>query len=303
MATVTTTEIATPAERKRGWSRPSLAWLGVLPFFLFGLVFLLYPAVSILTQSLFDEGQGFTTRNLIRLTDPSIVASYWYTIQLSVVTALLGGVLGTLLAYALTLGGVPRFLRPLLLSFSGVASNFAGVPLAFAFVATLGNLGLVNWALGLAGLNLRQFGFSLYSFWGLALTYTYFQIPLMLLVIVPAFDGLRREWQEAAISLGATPRQYWRHVGLPILLPTLLGSIVLLFGNAFGAHATAFALTGGGAGTKVITILIGSQLSSDTRTNPGLGNALALGMIVIMALTIALYSWLQRRASRWRGTR
>jgi putative spermidine/putrescine transport system permease protein len=119
------------------------------------------------------------------------------------------------------------------------------------------------------------------------------------LVIVPAFDGMRREWQEAAASLGASSLQYWRHVGLPILAPTILGATVLLFGNAFGAHATAFALTGGGAGTKVVTILIGSQLSSDTQTNPGLGNAIALGMIAIMGVTIAIYAQLQRLASRW----
>jgi putative spermidine/putrescine transport system permease protein len=298
MATATTTaEQVGPG--KRAALRFPLAWLGLVPFFLFGAIFLIYPAISILTQSFVDEHHGFTLQNIGTLTEPAILSSYWYSIQLSAVTALFGGLLGALLAAALTIGGVPRFLRPLLLSFSGVASNFAGVPLAFAFVATLGNLGLVNWALGYAGLSLRQFGFSLYSFWGLALTYTYFQIPLMLLVIVPAFDGLRREWQEAAISLGASPFHYWRYIGLPILLPTILGTMVLLFGNAFGAHATAFALTGGGAGTRVITILIGSQLSSDTQTNPGLGNALALGMIAIMAVTIAISTRLQRLTGRW----
>lgn len=298
MATATTTaEQARPG--RRAAFRFPLAWLGLVPFFLFGAIFLIYPAISILTQSFVGEGQGLTLRNIGTLTEPAIVSSYWYSIRLSAVTALLGGLLGALLAAALTIGGVPRFLRPLLLSFSGVASNFAGVPLAFAFVATLGNLGLVNWALGHVGLSLRQFGFSLYSFWGLALTYTYFQIPLMLLVIVPAFDGLRREWREAATSLGASSFHYWRSIGLPILLPTILGTMVLLFGNAFGAHATAFALTGGGAGTKVITILIGSQLSSDTQTNPGLGNALALGMIAIMALTIAISTRLQCLTGRW----
>ncbi len=298
MATATTTA-AQSQPGKRAAFRFPLAWLGILPFFIFGTIFLIYPAISILTQSFMDERRGFTLQNIGKLAEPAIVSSYWYSIQLSAVTALLGGLLGALLAASLTIGGVPRFLRPLLLSFSGVASNFAGVPLAFAFVATLGNLGLVNWALGYAGLSLREFGFSLYSFWGLALTYTYFQIPLMLLVIVPAFDGLRREWQEAATSLGASPFHYWRYIGLPILLPTILGTMVLLFGNAFGAHATAFALTGGGAGTRVITILIGSQLSSDTQTNPGLGNALALGMIAIMALTIALSTRLQRLTGRW----
>lgn len=299
MAAVTATDRTGQGGRRVWRPRLSWAWLGVLPFFLFGIAFLLYPALSILTQSFLDEQRDLTTRNIANLTDPNILASYWLTIRLSAVTALGGGLLGCLMGYAITVGGVPRPLRPLLLGFSGVASNFAGVPLAFAFIATLGNLGLVNGLLGHAGLNLRQLGFTLYSFWGLALTYIYFQIPLMILVIVPAFDGLRREWQEAAASLGATPLQYWRHVGVPMLLPAILGAMVLLFGNAFGAHATAFALTGGGTGQRVITILIGAQLSSDTRTNPGLGNAMALGMIAIMGVTIALYSWLQRRTERW----
>ncbi|MFN8516732.1 MAG: ABC transporter permease subunit [Thermomicrobiales bacterium] len=298
MATATATET-----RRRvpgtGGVRFSWTWFGMVPFFLFGAAFLLYPAWSILAQSVRSESGGLTLANFGKLNAPFIVASYVQTIQLSAVTALMGGLLGCLMAYAITVGGAGRFVRPFLLSFSGVASNFAGIPLAFAFIATLGNLGLVNWIIGHFGLNLRAMGFNLYSFWGLAITYTYFQIPLMVLVIVPVFDGLRREWQEASASLGASSLHYWRHVGFPIILPGVLGGMVLLFGNAFGAHATAFALTGGGPGTKVITILIGSQLSSDTSTNPGLANAMALGMIAIMGLTIALYIWLQRWSERW----
>ena len=128
--------------------------------------------------------------------------------------------------------------------------------------------------------------------------YIYFQIPLMVLIMAPAFEGMRREWREAAESLGANGWQYWRYVGLPILLPSILGTTVLLFGNTFGAHATAFQLTGGSQG-NVVTILIGAQISSDALANPGLGNALALGMIVIMGVSIGLYTWLQRLSARW----
>jgi len=279
-------------------ARPSWVWLGVVPFFAFIGAFLLWPACSIVVRSFLDGQGAFTLENVRQLGQPFILASYRYTIQLSAVTALLGGVVGLLLAYAVTVGALPRPFRAALLSFAGVASNFAGIPLAFAFIATLGQLGVVTQALRAVGISIYP-SFSLYSFWGLAVTYLYFQIPLMLLIIAPALDGLRREWREAAESLGATPWQYWRHVGLPILLPAILATVVLLFGNAFGAHATAFALTGGGSQTSVVTILIGAQMSSDALSNPGLGNALALGMIVVMGVTIALYAFLQRLTERW----
>ena len=177
---------------------------------------------------------------------------------------------------------------------------FAGIPLAFAFIATLGTIGVVTQLLTDLGWNPYDHGFTIFSKTGVELTYLYFQIPLMVLIMAPALDAMRREWREAAENLGATGRQYWRYVGLPILLPSILGTTVLLFGNAFGAHATAYALTGGGSQTSVVTILIGAQLSSDALSNPGLGNALALGMIVIMAITIAIYTWLQRLAERWK---
>jgi putative spermidine/putrescine transport system permease protein len=282
-----------------GSRRLSLAWLGVLPFFTFIGAFLLWPAISIVAKSFLDSEGHPTLRNIGDLGQPFIVASYVYTVELSAVTALIGGLAGFLLAYAVTLGGLPQWVRAALMSFSGVASNFAGIPLAFAFIATLGQLGLLTRWLKAVGISLYP-SFSLYSFWGLAITYVYFQIPLMVLIMAPALDAMRREWREAAESLGASGWQYWRHVGLPILLPSILGTTVLLFGNAFGAQATAFALTGGGSQTTVVTILIGTQLSSDAFSNPGLGNALAFGMIVIMAITIGLYSWLQRLAERWK---
>jgi putative spermidine/putrescine transport system permease protein len=129
------------------------------------------------------------------------------------------------------------------------------------------------------------------------MVYMYFQFPLMVLIIAPAIDGLRREWLEASENLGATTFQYWRFVALPILLPSLLGTMILLFGNAFGAYATAFALTGGQI--NLVTIVIGDELQGNVLFNPGLGYALALGMVVIMAAAIAGYTLLQRQTERW----
>ena len=192
---------------------------------------------------------------------------------------------------------MPRFIRISLLTFCGVASNFAGVPLAFAFIALLSPTGLLIGWMKLFGFNPYFHGFTLYTFWGLSLVYMYFQFPLMVLIIAPAIDGLRREWLEASQNLGASSSQYWRHVAFPILLPSLMGTTILLFGNAFGAFATAQALTGGQI--NLVTIVIGSELRGDVLGNPGIGYALALGMVVIMSLAIAGYTVLQRRTERW----
>ena len=146
-------------------------------------------------------------------------------------------------------------------------------------------------------MSLYDKGFSLYSFLGLSLTYMYFQFPLMVLTITPALDGLKKEWREASENLGATSFQYWRMVAMPILLPSLLATIILLFGNAFGAYATALSLTGGFL--NLVTIVIGSQIKGDILHNVGLGYALALGMVIIMVITMAVYYYLRRRSERW----
>jgi putative spermidine/putrescine transport system permease protein len=125
----------------------------------------------------------------------------------------------------------------------------------------------------------------------------YFQFPLMVLVITPALDGLKKEWREAAENLGATPFEYWTRVGIPILMPSILGTMILLFGNAFGAYATALSLTGGFI--NLVTIVIGSQIKGDVLHNPGLGYALAMGMVFVMTFTMAIYFILRRRSERW----
>jgi putative spermidine/putrescine transport system permease protein len=185
-----------------------------------------------------------------------------------------------------------------LLTFSGVASNFAGVPLAFAFIATLGRLGLVTVLLkSWFGINIYTMGFNLLSFWGLTVTYLFFQIPLMILIITPALEGLRREWREAAEVLGATALQYWRMVALPILFPSILGTFALLFANAFGAVATAIALTG--SSLNIVPIQLYAQIRGDVLGNPHLGYAMAFGMIVVTAIANVVYIWLRVRAERW----
>jgi len=275
-------------------------WLGLVPFLVFAAAFLLVPAGALLVGSFQDASGGFTLANIGHLVRPSILRSYGLTVAVSLVTALVGGLFGTLLAYAVAVGGLPRPVRSFLSTFSGVASNFAGVPLAFAFIATLGRVGLITALLKtLFGISIYDAGFSLYSFGGLSLTYLYFQLPLMVLVMTPAFDGIRPEWREACENLGAGRARYWWSVALPVLLPSLLSSVILLFGNAFGAYATAYALTGGFI--NLVPIQIGAQISGNVLNDPNLGYALALGMVVVMGVCIAGYTALQRRALRWKA--
>ncbi len=293
------TQITLPAAKK-GIFRTNLKnWVGVIPFFLFAILFILLPSVRLFIGSFTNADGHFTFENVIELfTQQYILNSYMLSIRISAVTALGGGIFGFLLAYSVTVGGLPKSLRSAMITFSGVASNFAGVPLAFAFVATLGRTGFITSVLAdVFGINIYDAGFNLYSFLGLSLTYMYFQFPLMVLIMAPALDGLKKEWREAAENLGANTFQYWFRIALPILLPSILGAMILLFGNAFGAYATAYALTGGRL--PIITIQIGAQVRGDVLHNPNLGNAMAMGMVFIMAISLAGYSWLQGKTERW----
>ena len=285
---------AAPAPRMRlSWT-----WLGVVPFFVFALMFLILPT-SYLMVGAFQDAEGhFTLQNLVNLFTPTILRAYWISLKVSTASALGGALIGFFLAYAAVMGGLPRSVRSALMTFSGVASNFAGVPLAFAFLATLGRTGLVTILLiKYFDFNIYSTGFNLLSFWGLTITYLYFQIPLMVLILAPALDGLKREWREASAILGATNWQYWRYVAFPVLWPSILGTTLLLFANAFGAVATAYALTG--SSLNIVTILLYAQIRGDVLHDPNLGYALALGMILITGLSNGAYIWLRARSERW----
>ncbi|CDM58429.1 MULTISPECIES: ABC transporter permease [Rhizobium] len=273
-------------------------WLGIAPFMIFAAMFLIIPTLYLVAGAFLTPEGDLTLKNIADLFTPSILSAYWISIKVSVASALGGALIGFFLAWAVVLGGLPNWIRSGLLTFSGVASNFAGVPLAFAFLATLGRTGLVtvlmrDWF----GFNLYSTGFNLLSFFGLTITYMYFQIPLMVLILTPALDGMKKEWKEAALILGATNGQYWRMVAFPILWPSLMGTTLLLFANAFGAIATAYALTG--SSLNIVPILLYAQIRGDVLHNANLGYALALGMIVITGLSNLVYILLRMRAERW----
>ena len=275
-----------------------LAWLGLAPFFAYTTAFLLLPSAAILIEAFKDDHRRWTTHNITRLFQHQFLHAYQTSINLSLVTAAAGALFGFLLAYAAASRRTPRWVRSAVTTFSGVAANFGGIPLAFAFIATLGFLGIVTRLLKDIGLDIYGSGFTLLSFTGVAIVYVYFQIPLMVLVISPAIDGLRQEWREAAQNIGASGFQYWRYVGVPVLAPSLLGAFILLFGNAFSAYATAYALTAGAL--DLVPIQIGAVVNGNVLSDPQMGYALALGMIVVIAFAMLIYLLAQRRAARWR---
>jgi putative spermidine/putrescine transport system permease protein len=284
-------------------------WVGVLPFFLFILIFLIIPSTNLFIGAFQDQSGHFTLANIgIVLSDATVIRAYETSLKIAFITSVAGGLFGFFVAYSVTIGRAPRWMRSVVTSFSGLAANFGGVPLAFAFIATLGHTGFISVFLKqicfaspsgtqTCPFDIYQAGFNLYSLTGLTLAYLYFQFPLMVLTIAPALEGLKREWREASENLGGESWQYWWNVALPILWPSILGSSILLFASAFGAYATAEALTGGFI--NLVTILIGAEIRGDVLDNPNEGYALALGMIVVMAVCVAIYTILQRRTVRW----
>ncbi|PCE25822.1 acriflavin resistance protein [Paraburkholderia acidicola] len=289
----------TPQVNGPGRASPLWSWIGVMPFFIFAVLFLILPTGFLIVGAFQDPQGHFTLENFRELLQPGVLDAYWISVKVSAASALGGAFIGSLLAWAAVQGKLPAWIRPTLMTFSGVASNFAGVPLAFAFICTLGRVGLVTMLLKkYLDFNLYSTGFSVLSFWGLTLTYLYFQIPLMVLIVTPALDGLKREWREACDCLGGTPSQYWRYVALPVLWPSVLGATLLLFANSFGAVATAYALTG--SSLNIVTILLYAQIRGDVLHNQNLGYALALGMILVTGLSNGGYIWLRSRAERGR---
>ena len=290
-----------PARRTRPTLRRARGLLGVVPFFAFIAVFLAIPTLVVAIGAFTNDGGGFTSGNLASLADGYIVDAFTRSIVLSAVTAAIGAVLGALLAYALVTAKEGGLLRRLVTSACGVLAQFGGVTLAFAFIATIGQSGFVTEFLrNQVGVDLYSGGVWLFDLPGLALVYTYFQVPLMVIVFLPALDGVRPQWREATESLGGSTWQYWRLVAAPILTPAFLGSTLLLFANAFSAYATAAALVS--QGSPIVPLQIRTALTSEVVLGQqNLGKAMALGMVVVVAVVMSLYALLQRRTSRWLG--
>ena len=255
------------------------------------------PTVTVIFSAVVDE-TGFSLARIQALFTETALSALGKSVVLSGSTALLGAVFGALLAWLIVSRPAESLVRRTVLSLCSVLAQFGGVALAFAFLATIGLNGVLTlWVAEHLGWNLAGSGW-LYGLPGLILVYTYFQIPLMVIVFLPALEGLREQWREAAVSLGASTWQYWREVAVPLLTPAFLGSALLLFANAFAAYATAAALVS--QGSPIVPLLIRSALTSEVVLGQsGFAYALALEMIVVVAVVMGAYSLLVRRTARW----
>ncbi len=286
MAVATTTETGA----RPSWSgrRPSIpAWTGTVPFLAYVVVFLLWPTGIVVVDSLKNPNGNWALSNITELGNPLVRGYFIGSFKLCLLSSALGAVLGAILAYAVASGNPDGVVRRLYLASSGVLAQFGGVTLAFAFLVLIGPVGLLfhaSW----------YFEFP----WGIGLIYTYFEIPLMVLVFLPAIDGLKVQWREASENLGASAWQYWRYVGAPLLAPAFLGGALLLFANALSAFATIQAWE------NQIAYTVPQQISTALSSEVGLSNVnvadlLALGMVIMVAIVMTGYALLQRRAARW----
>ncbi|MEO8745871.1 MAG: ABC transporter permease subunit [Candidatus Dormiibacterota bacterium] len=288
----------TAARPAGGGRRLSLSWIGVVPFFLYVGLFLLLPTAIIVVGSFTAPKGGLSLTNFGGIDKPYIVKAFTLSLSVSAVSAVAGALLGALLAYAVVTGNPTGLLRRSIMSASGVLAQFGGVALAFAFIATISTVGFVYIFLKDHGIDVYAKGVWFYEAPGITLVYLYFQIPLMVLVFLPALDGIRPQWREATQSLGGSTWHYWRHVAGPLLAPAFLGCTLLLFANAFSAYATVAALlTNGGV---YLPLQIQALLTGETeQSQPGLAQALALTMILIVVVVMTLYTLLLRRTTRW----
>ena len=281
--------------------RAAARYLGAVPFLAYIFVFLLLPLIWVIKDSFLDANtNGFTWSNIDTAVHGSFLQGFEQSLLLSLIASVIPGILGLLLAYAIftAKGRGASTLRQVVITASGVFANFGGVPLAFLYIASFGSSALVTGWLSDIGVNIYNLGFSLYTMSGVALVYMYFQIPLMVLLILPALEGLRPAWREAAQNLGASGWQFWRYVGGPVLLPSFMSCVMLLFGSSLAAYATAEALT---TGTIPLTsIQIGTFLNGNVIAGQqNVGDALAFGMVIIIAVMMVAYVLFQRRSAKW----
>jgi putative spermidine/putrescine transport system permease protein len=286
VAVVSTSETgARPSRAGRRLAAP--AWVGTVPFLVYVAIFLLLPTGIVVVDSLKNPNGAWAFSNVTELGNPLVRGYFIGSFKLCLLSSVSGAVLGAILAYAIASGNPDGVVRRLYLAGSGVLAQFGGITLAFAFLVLLGPVGLLfhaSWY---------------YNFpWGIGLIYTYFQVPLMVLVFLPAIDGVKVQWREASENLGASAWQYWRYVGGPLLMPAFLGGALLLFANALSAFATIQAWE------SQIAYIVPQQIATALSSEVGLSNVnvadlLALGMVVMVAIVMTGYALLQRRAARW----
>jgi len=271
--------------------------LGVFPLLVYLGLFLVVPALSVISNAFRSNSGALTLANIDAAFHGVYLDSFRQSIQLSLVSGLIAALVGTMVALAIA-SSQSRILRSIVTSGAAVFANTGGVPLAFSFIATVGNFGLITVILTSFGYNPYNHGFSLYSILGLTIVYQYFLLPLMVLIMMPPVEALKREWSDASDTLGAKRYQFWRHVAFPLLLSPFVAGFLVMFMDAFSAYATAEALTSGTI--PLVPIQLGALISGNVLVNQThLGDALGAGMIGVVVVAGTLYFLVQRRAAKW----
>jgi len=264
--------------------RQTVAWLS--PFLVLVLLFFLVPLLYMLITS-FQNSDGFTLAQYQTvLTNDYILQGFTNSITLSVISAVIALMVTLFAVYA-----IMRFSEPVrekILILTNLTSNFSGIPLAFAFIVLLGNSGLFTLLFDKWGIDTFS-SFSLYSWGGLLLIYIYFQLPLALMLLYPIYDGIQQQWKDAAALLGASTWQFWMKIGIPVMLPGIVGTFSVLFANAMGAYASAYALTS--SNYNLVAIRIGSLIKGDIFAQPELASAIAVILAVTMVTAMLLSEW------------
>ncbi|HET7029448.1 MAG TPA: hypothetical protein VFI34_02970 [Candidatus Limnocylindrales bacterium] len=278
----------------RTWSRVGLI-LAFAPFLIFCAMFELIPTGALLLGSV-----GGVERHSLEwiakvFTNATFQRSILNSLLLAVTSSLLGAILGTAVGYAVTRTRHDR-IRRALVALASLSSNAGGISLGFAFITILGSAGMITILLRQFGIDLMSF-FSIYSVIGLIVVYLYFQVPLMIVLMLPAFTALKADWAEASASLGGTGRDFWRRVGVPVLMPSIVAGTVLLFVSSMGAYATAQALIG--SRINLMTIQISILRRGEILYQPAQADAMATVLLLMVALSVLAYHLIQRRAQRW----
>jgi putative spermidine/putrescine transport system permease protein len=263
----------------------------LLPFALLVAGFLILPLIGMIHDSfLADDGRTYTFEQyMTALASPYYSKGIINSLLISLYSSVIGLVIALAASYSIT--KMPKKIQTFMITFSNLTSNFSGVPLAFAYIILLGNSGVFTLLSKEWGWNLSE-SFDLYSWSGLVVVYVYFQIPLAILLLFPAYSGIHKHWRESSALLGASTFQFWRHVGIPVLMPSVVGTFSILIANAMGTYATAYALVG--SNYNLMTIRIGSLVAGDVAVQPQLGSALA----VILGLLMVVAMWFNERLMR-----
>jgi len=263
----------------------------LLPFFILVIGFEIGPLISMVKDSFYaDDGIKISLDQYI-----TIFKSKFYlqgiqnSVLISLFSAITSIIVAIVLAYSFT--KFSKKAQNRLLMIANMTSNFEGIPLSFSYIILLGNNGLFTLLFAKLGMDVFAH-FNLYSWTGLILVYVYFQIPLAIMLLYPSFQGIKHQWNEAAALLGASKLKFWIHIGLPVLLPSIVGIFSILFANAMGAYATAYALVG--SNYNLLSLQIANLVSSEVTLNPHLGSALG----VLLASTMIVAMWFNQRMMR-----